>query len=356
MLVVDADAHVDETDATWDFLDKEFEHLRPVTMGQVSEGNANLPAGYNRCWFFDGTFRLRRVRDDERTGTTVETRELIDVDARVRHMDELGIDVQVCYPTLFLRQISARPQVELALKKSYNRWMASRCELSNGRLRWVALMPTLSMGECVKEIEFAKEHGAVGIFKKGIEAGHTAAHPYFEPLYDAANQLDMTICLHTASGDPSVTGIDQNTFSPWYTTYPVLDACIGLIEKRIPERFTNLRFGFIEAMSSWVPFVMSELAARRKNIARIHAPEADAELFDQYRLYTACQTVEDLPYVMKYTGEDHLVIGTDYTHADQSAEIEAHAAIRRMGDEGFITPEQAAKINGINALRLYGLE
>jgi predicted TIM-barrel fold metal-dependent hydrolase len=337
-------------------LDKEFEHFRPVTMGQVSEGNANLPAGYNRAWFFDGTFRLRRVRDDVRTSTTVETRELTDVEARLRDMDELGIDVQVCYPTLFLRQISGRPAVEVALKKSYNRWMASRCELSHGRLRWVALMPTLNIAECVKEMEFAKENGAVGIFKKGIEAGHVAGHAYFDPLYDAANQLDLTICLHTASGDPNVTGIDQNTFSPWYTTYPVLDACISLIERRVPERFTNLRFGFIEAMASWVPFVMAELGARRKNISRIDALEANAELFERYRFYTACQTTEDLPYIMKYTGEDHLVIGTDYTHADQSADIEAIAGIKRMGDEGFITPEQAAKITGENAVRLYGLE
>jgi len=216
-------------------------------------------------------------------------------------------------------------------------------------------MPTLSMGECIKEMEFAKEHGAVGIFKKGIEAGHTAAHPYFNPLYDAANQLDLTICIHTASGDPNVTGIDQNTFSPWFTTYPILDACVGLIEQRIPEKYPNLRFGFIEAMASWVPFVMSELAARRKGIGRINAREANADLFKQYRFYTACQTVEDLPYIIKYTGEDQLVIGTDYTHADQSADIEAMAEINRMGNEGFITQEQATKITGDNAVRLYNL-
>mgnify|MGYP001499972194 CR=1 FL=1 len=45
---------------------------------------------------------IRRWRDDVRTGTVQATRELVDVEARLRDMDELNIDVQVLYPTLFL--------------------------------------------------------------------------------------------------------------------------------------------------------------------------------------------------------------------------------------------------------------
>ena len=41
------------------------------------------------------------------------------------------------------------------------------------------------------------------------------------------------------------------------------------------------------------------------------------------RVYVACQTDDDLPYVLKYSGEDNIVIGSDYGHADTSAEIEA---------------------------------
>jgi len=69
----------------------------------------------------------------------------------------------------------------------------------------------------------------------------------------------------------------------------------------------------------------------------------------------ACQTVEDLPYLIQHCGEDNLVAGTDYSHADQSAEIRTLSVLREMGEEGVITPRQADKILGDNPAALYGL-
>ena len=87
------------------------------------------------------------------------------------HMDQLGVDVQVMYPTLFLTQVSGRPEVEMALCKAYNRWMGSKWAQSGGRLRWIATLPLLSMDEALEEMAFAKEHGACGVLKKGRECG-----------------------------------------------------------------------------------------------------------------------------------------------------------------------------------------
>ncbi len=128
MKVIDSDAHVDETDATWDFLDPEHAKLRPITAVAVEDAaSAGLSGNFLRYWNIDGHMRLRRMRDDVRTGTTEATRELKDVPARLRQMDELGIDVQVLYPTTMLSAISEKPEVETALCRSYNRWIASRC-------------------------------------------------------------------------------------------------------------------------------------------------------------------------------------------------------------------------------------
>ena len=59
------------------------------------------------------------------------------------------------------------------------------------------------------------------------------------------------------------------------------------------------------------------------------------------RLYVACETWDDLPYVLRYTGEDNLVIGTDYGHADTSAEIEA---LRQLRERGAVSAAVAGKI------------
>ena len=143
MPVVDADAHVDETEETWRYIDEPLKRYTPITITQEMGSDAGAqPKGYNRFWLSDGRFLVRRVRDDVRTRTTLETRELLDVPARMRHLDELGIDLQVCYPTSFLMRWNPSDQVEHALRKSYNRWMGSKWAQSDNRMRWVALDPS----------------------------------------------------------------------------------------------------------------------------------------------------------------------------------------------------------------------
>src|SRR5918992_5069272 len=201
MFRVDVDAHIDESEATWECPDEGARRFKPVTL---DPGAAAAPgaAGPHRLWLIDGTIRLRRWRDDKRTGTVQATRELLDVEARIHHMDELRVDVQVLYPTLFLHAFTARPEIDVALCKSYNRWIAKATEKSRGRLRWVAVLPLLSIERAVEELRWAKDHGACGVFKKGIECGERAASdPYFFPVYEEASRLDMPICIHNATGN-----------------------------------------------------------------------------------------------------------------------------------------------------------
>jgi len=201
MFRVDVDAHIDESEATWEYLDDGERRFKPITL---DPGAATAPgdARPHRLWVIDGNIRLRRWRDDKRTGTVKATRELLDVEARVRHMDELRVDVQVLYPTLFLHALTDRPETDVALCKSYNRWIAKATEKSRGRLRWVAVLPLLNIDKAVEEVRWAKDHGACGVFKKGIECGDRAASdPYFFPVYEEASRLDLPICIHNATGN-----------------------------------------------------------------------------------------------------------------------------------------------------------
>ena len=355
MPIVDADTHVDENDDTWSFLLPEHERYRPLTVvppdGYVDPALA--PKGYNRFWSIDGALRIRRNRDDVRTGTTVETRELTDVAARLRDMDALGVDVQVMYPTLFLTTVSAKPDVEYALVRAYNRWLGARSDESGGRLRWVGVPPVLSMERVAEEIEWGKAHGACGVFKRGVEAGaRSASDPYFFPLYDAASELDMPVCVHIAAGDPAITDTLLSHLTMYNFSLSPIDAFVSMVLAGIPARFPKLRVGFIETMASWVPYAMAELQARHERSGWMGAFELGRDLMRQGRFYVACQTHEDLPYILRYTSEDNLVLGTDYTHADQSAELEAHAILRRRED---IPAAVVEKVLDDNPTRFYGL-
>ena len=69
----------------------------------------------------------------------------------------------------------------------------------------------------------------------------------------------------------------------------------------------------------------------------------------------ASQTNDDLPYILKYGTEDSLMIGTDYSHADQSAEIQALDVIEQRAEKGEIPASVARKILDDNPRRFYGL-
>jgi len=351
MQIVDADTHVDENEETWRHLAATEAKYRPVTVMPMEEMGDRTAPGYNRYWLIDGQLHLRRIRDDVRTGTTEVTRELKDVEARVRHMDELGVDIQVIYPTLFLHYLTGTPEVQIALCKSYNRWLAEKCGHSNGRLRWVALLPYLDMEAAVDELRWASDRGAAGFFKLAADLGRRVTDPYFFPVYAAANDLDLPICIHTGSGEPGPASLAPAEGIP----VNIPEAFYSIVFHGLAERFSRLRFGFIEAGASWIPYVLDRLRARQERMAWAYTFDIKEDLFRQNRLFVTCQTVEDLPYLLRFGTEDNLMLGTDYTHADASAEIRSFEILTKWSEEERISDQVARKILVDNPRAFYRL-
>ena len=354
MTVIDADTHIDETDETWEYLDEVDRWLKPPTvLQQGSEAPVNLPPGYNRYWFIDGAVRLRRIRDDKRTGTTTKTRELLDIPARLAQMDELGVDVHVMYTTLFLDAVTAKREVEAGLYRAYNRWLAAKWKEGNDRLRWVAMAPLLDMDRAIEELHFAKANGACGVFKKGVECGNrVASDPYFFPLYEEASKLDLPICFHTGRGFPEFSAVSRSNIGLWHSTLPVLDAFHTLVTNDVPQKFPDLRFGFIEATASWIPFMISTLTGAERRLSWQQQFNLKQELLQANRFFVACQTQDPLAYLIDLGFEDNLMIGSDYSHADGSAELDA---LRILREDSGLSPSVTKKILEDNPRAFYGI-
>src|SRR5439155_9122748 len=79
---IDCDAHVDETEATWDYLQEDERRFRPVLLDSAAREKFAYVQGLtsgdhrpHRIWLLaDGTVRLRRHREDKMQGTTEGTR------------------------------------------------------------------------------------------------------------------------------------------------------------------------------------------------------------------------------------------------------------------------------------------
>ena len=228
-------------------------------------------------------------------------------------MDMRGVDTEVVFPTLLLGYLPVEVDLEVAICAAYNRYLARAWEQGGDRLRWVVVPPLRDMQASVREIETARDHGAVGVFFRGAEGERSLAESYFFPVYEAANRLGMAICIHTGAGAPEITKVFDRSFShnlPHVRSLPLF-AFRDLVAHKIPERFPELRFGFIEASASWVPYVLHHL--ERSSGAKLNSGgDADAamewgpKLFRDYRLYIAAEADEDLAYLLTHIGEDNI--------------------------------------------------
>ena len=112
---------------TWRYLDDSERAYMPQVVSRT-EGldEVNVDGKVKRNYWVVN----KRIHDKEQNlsfDVPEASREMRDVQARIAHMDELKIDIQVLFPTLMLRPIADRAAVEFALIRSYNRWLAEMC-------------------------------------------------------------------------------------------------------------------------------------------------------------------------------------------------------------------------------------
>jgi uncharacterized protein len=356
MDVIDADAHVIETERTWDYLERSEEKYRPRLM--------TLPENPARqIWVLDGEnlgnkfpspdekqSREHFKRFGREVATPLAAREVSDVEQRLEHMDELGIDIQILYNSLWLTPLTQRPDAEIALCWSWNRWLAEVWKLGGNRLRWTCVVPALSPAEATPHIRFAKENGAVGVFMRPFERDRMMIDPFYYPIYDEAERLDMPITVHLANGSPELFKLMANEAGGGFSTFrvPTVTACYALIMSEIPRLFPGLRWGFIEVSSQWVPWVIHE--AVRRSLGSEH--QIGKDCFRALNIYVSTQTDDDFRYIISYTGEENLLIGTDYGHGDTSSELNAIVRFKAMSS---LSAQSKRKILLDNAKKFYGI-
>ena len=354
--VIDADAHVVETERVWDYLEGGDKKFRPSLM----------PAPDNpkrQVWMLDGEnlgFKFPSPDEEEsnqhfnrfgrEVATPVAAREVSDVSQRLRHMDQLGVDVQVLYNSLWITPLTGRPDAEIALCWAWNRWMADVWKAGNDRLLWTCVVPALTPSEAIPQLRFAKENGAVAVCLRPFERTRMVTEPFFYPIFDEAERLGLPIAIHLANGNPELFNLLTNDAGGGFSTFriPTVTSCYALIMSEIPRMFPKLRWGFIEVSSQWVPWVVHE--AIRRSLGSEHP--VSAECLKQFNIFVSTQSDDDFGYIMSCVGEENLVIGTDYGHGDTSSELNAIARFKALPG---LTGAVKRKVLWDNPKKFYGL-
>jgi predicted TIM-barrel fold metal-dependent hydrolase len=182
-------------------------------------------------------------------------------------MEEVGIASTVLYPTAGLAfGVIQDPEWAVALARAYNDWFSDRYFRQDKRLRGVALVPLQDVSEAVKEMRRAiEELGMVGVVLPGNSADmgvrKLLGDPVFWPLYEEAERLNCAIGIHGAVS----MNIGLAAFRGFAATqalehpFAQMAQLTSMVFEGVFEKFPRLRVAYLEAGTSWVPFMMDRL-------------------------------------------------------------------------------------------------
>jgi predicted TIM-barrel fold metal-dependent hydrolase len=375
MTVLDADGHIHEPEAMYAEMEAELYPRRPV---MVKLPDDTAAGGGNLLWLIEGKavptiagrgstqFTLPGSRNSLTKRATVGNQTLEDVDARLAGMDEIGIDMQAIFPTMFLINSIEDVTLEGALYRAYNNYLAGAASRSRGRLKWNAIIPWRDPEAAVVEVRRASDLGCSGIFTMGVIYEQQLNDPAFFPIYQAASDLDLPIAIHLGWGSTQATQIFAENAFFCSATIPVIWGFVFVMNSGLLGRFPRLRVGFIETGAQWVPYAINQVrrqyeppvvkeSGRRLGAGSRRGGDADyyrdpMEWFAQGRAFVTFEEDEDLPHLLKHLGEDALMMSTDYPHGDLSADHNFVAKLRRRDD---VSDRVKAKLLGGNADRFY---
>lgn len=359
--IIDADTHVIESEAIWEYFDPALGGKKPALVAFPDPITGNV----GHRWVIDGKLFPKPhgkggvflatppMNEQEAVRIDWACRSLADPATRLAHKDRMGVETQVVYPTLFLAYLTEDRALDVALARAYNRYLANVWAQSDNHLRWVVIPPLQSIDASIEELNYGKQHGAVGVFFRGMEGERSLADPYFFPLYAEAERLNLPICVHTGAGAPALTEICDSTLTAAFSHIRLLPlmAFHDLVYNAVPERFPELRFGFVEAAASWMPFLLHFLR-RRIRMEKRSTDQLGPRLCREFRMFVACEADEDIPYLLQHIGEDNLLIGSDYGHHDQSAQPDLVSYIESRED---VPPAIVNKILRENPRHFYAI-
>jgi len=364
--VIDADGHVNDWHIDWaSYLPDE---LKPHVPRSVNDENGfpvievdglRLPEGETLDLDYsdiesvmaqftrDGRYWLPRPGEKEAS-------------LRLPDMEEMGIDVSILFGghSFLVAGITDSPDVQRATLQAYNSYLATYGETDPERLKGVAMLAIQAPREAADELRrCVREYGFVaGVLPPHHRGGRMLDDPDLEPIWDAACELGVPICIHTVGVqvNPVRTLMPSFLMRKVYGSLPSMIALGSLIFGGVLERHPDLRCAFLEVGSGWLPYVMERLQGAHEifSLKKDRLPRDPTDYIRSEQLYYAIEPEETvLPQVVDLVGEDRLVLGSDYCHPEGMCPY----TMKSLAERSDLTDRVKHKILNENPARLYGL-
>jgi predicted TIM-barrel fold metal-dependent hydrolase len=371
---VDADGHILEPPDLWEtYLDPQYRD-RALRIVLDERGLEELQIGGERSRMsrkgFPSTLGamgdpdLRGIQlDPERTYEREAPYGSMDPAERVQLLDAEGIDAAVLYTTIGLLWEAELddPELSQAYTRAYNRWI---CEFCSGQERLIATAH-LSLSDpdaAARELERAVGEGARGAYVAPFtHDGRPLGHPSNDPVFAAAQDLDVPFAIHPTFEPQWTKGTRMGTWEHVrelrLTTSVVASDGVRhqfttLFDYGVFDRFPRLKVIVLESGGGWIGYWLDRIDAVYghtfigKRVPLEHKP---SDYFRE-RVWISCDPDErTIPALAARFGADRFMWASDFPHADHTPEyVHDLDELATMFDD-----DDRAKFLGDNARELF---
>jgi uncharacterized protein len=276
----------------------------------------NIEGNFNPRRMVPSLDRFHTPRLERRTPGTFDP--TVGPEKWLQFLEKTGLEYSVLYPTegLAYGQISMPPWA-IVYARGYNDWLYEKYLKFSPKLRGIALIPLQDVPSAVAELRRAvKELGMVGAMLPSNGLSRHLGAKEFWPIYEEADKLDCALAVHGGCyGD-----LGFNSFDIFPATralgmpFPLAIAATGMIVDGVFDAFPNLRIGFLEGGTAWIPLVIDRLD-RELEYGGLRLKKKAEDYFRSGKIFVGCEGNEKaLAYAIERVGPGPFMFASDFPH------------------------------------------
>lgn len=301
-----------------------------------------------------------------------EVPSFVDLAARLKWMDEEGIEAGMLYPSLGVmveQQLAHDIEGTYANMRAFNRWLEDDWGYqTEGRLFSVPMLSLLDIDLAVEELDRVIKQGARAVhIRPGPVYGRSPASSHFDPFWARLNEAKIPVAMHSSfsqyhelwsvqwgeKGDPTYRELTSFQSYLGMGARPMMDTLAALTLHGLFQRFPKVNVLAVEGGSFWVADLLKQMdkAHRSGKGSKLAAPLPDwpSEILKQH-LYVTPFGEEDIEDLAEVFPVDHIILGSDYPHAEGLAHPTSYAEkCEPLGEEA------THAIMGGNLARVMGI-
>lgn len=282
-------------------------------------------------------------------------------EARIRLLDEWGVDAGVLFPTIGILWDIADGELASAYARAYNNWVNEFASYDRRRIIPIAHLALQDPDEALRELRRCLKLGFKGIFlAPETIAGKRFSDYSFDPIWRECEASGVPICLHVIVRVGRAQGMLGNFYQPgeFRAVFgfalggfaQIVPAMMTMVLDGLFDRFERLKVLCVEAGCGWAPYVMDRMDEKYEHLGWTFPLKLKPSEYLRRNVWVVAEPAErTIGNVMDLMGEERVLWGSDYPHIDST--LDAPRLVRE--NAAALNPQRRRKLMGDNARRVF---